>query len=100
MLELGAQAASLHREIGRFAAGCVDALVVLGEHADEVVAGAREAGLAAERAQKAEDHAAAVATLQPRLQTGARILVKGSRGMRMEKACQILMERLGNGGGH
>jgi UDP-N-acetylmuramoyl-tripeptide--D-alanyl-D-alanine ligase len=98
MLELGESAANLHREIGEIAAGCVDALVAIGEHASEIAAGAISQGMSKEKAVIVKDHAEAVDTLQPWLQHGARILVKGSRGMRMEQACELLYERLGNGG--
>jgi len=97
MLELGDGAANLHREIGRYAAGCVDALVALGEHADDMTRAAIDAGLSAERVFVARDHAEAVDKLQTWLQHGSRILVKGSRGMKMEQACDLLRERLGNG---
>ena len=98
MLELGESAAAFHRDIGRTAAGCVDALVTLGNYAEEGDAGAVAAGLAAEKVAGVKDHVEAVETLQPWLQSGARILVKGSRGMRMEKACELIVERLGQGG--
>jgi len=99
MLELGEEAAALHREVGTTAADCLDGLVALGGLAGEVVAGARQGGLAEARAQVAADHAEAVETLAPWLARGARILVKGSRGMRMEEACRLIEQRFGTGGG-
>jgi UDP-N-acetylmuramoyl-tripeptide--D-alanyl-D-alanine ligase len=89
MLELGDQAAALHREVGG-AAGWVDGLVVLGTFAGELAAGAREAGLAGERIRRVRDHAEALKVLCDWLEPGTRILVKGSRGMRMEKICAAL----------
>ena len=83
MLELGSQAPALHREVGAAAAG-VDGLVVLGKFAADLAAGAREAGLAPAKIRLATDHAEALAILREWLAPGARILVKGSRGMRME----------------
>lgn len=97
MLELGEDAAELHREIGEVAAGCVDALVSLGAHAEEVAKAAIGAGLDTKRVFVARDHAEAVDKLQGWLKKGSRILVKGSRGMQMEQACGLLKERLGNG---
>ncbi len=99
MLELGEQAAELHREIGGVAAGCVDGLVALGQFAGDLTGGAVAAGLSSERARVVTDHAEAVETLVPWLKRGARILVKGSRGMRMEEACRLIEQRLGTGGG-
>jgi len=100
MLELGENASALHHEIGIFAAGCVDALIAMGEHASEVTDGAISAGMAREKARIVRNHVEAIDTLQEWLQTGSRILVKGSRGMRMEQACEILKERFGNGEMH
>jgi UDP-N-acetylmuramoyl-tripeptide--D-alanyl-D-alanine ligase len=85
MLELGDQAPALHREVGAVAAGVVDGLVALGNFAAEVAAGAGEAGLAAERIRVVGDHQEALAVLRSWLVPGSRVLVKGSRGMRMEK---------------
>jgi len=100
MLELGAESAELHREIGRYAAGCVDALVALGEHAADLTGAAAEAGLDAKRIFVARSHEEAVEKLLVWLQHGANILVKGSRGMRMEQVCELLKARLGNGEAH
>lgn len=90
MLELGADAATLHRETGRAAARCVQGVIALGPLAPEVVAGARAGGLPADRVAVAADHAAALALLQRWLQPGDRVLVKGSRGMRMERISAAL----------
>ena len=84
MLELGSQAAALHREVGATAAA-VDGLIVLGDFAAELAAGARAAGLAAGNIRLAQDHQEALAFLREWLEPGVRILIKGSRGMRMEK---------------
>ncbi len=90
MLELGDQAPALHREVGAVAAGAVDGLVALGNFAKEVAAGAREAGLAAERIRVVQNHQDALAILRNWLVPGCRVLVKGSRGMRMEKISTAL----------
>ncbi len=93
MLELGEQAARLHREIGAEAARRVDFLLLLGAMAEETAAGAREAGLAADRIRIAATHEAAAGLLCEFLQAGDRVLIKGSRGMKMEKVCAALREK-------
>ncbi|WP_432822420.1 UDP-N-acetylmuramoyl-tripeptide--D-alanyl-D-alanine ligase [Trichloromonas sp.] len=85
MLELGKTSAELHREVGQAAGRRVDLLVLLGQMAEAVAAGAREVGLAEEQIIIAGSHDEAVASLRSRLQCGDRVLVKGSRGMKMEK---------------
>jgi UDP-N-acetylmuramoyl-tripeptide--D-alanyl-D-alanine ligase len=85
MLELGAEAADLHRQIGAEAAQRCDFLFLLGEMAGETAAGARQQGMPAERVQIVASHVEAAERLRALLQSGDRLLVKGSRGMRMEK---------------
>ena len=58
MGELGATARDAHREAGRLAAELgIDFVFALGQHADEVVAGAIAGGLPRERAIAGSDHA-------------------------------------------
>ena len=93
MLELGGIAEEAHREIGRavVAAGA-DELVGVGRLALLAVEAAREAGLAeARHATTFED---TVAHLLKRLVPGDTVLVKGSRGMRLERVVDALVARL------
>lgn len=92
MLELGAEAGRLHREIGAAAARRVDFLVLLGGMAAETAAGAREAGLPAGQVRVVASHEAAAAAVRQWLRAGDRVLIKGSRGMRMEKVSAALRE--------
>jgi UDP-N-acetylmuramoyl-tripeptide--D-alanyl-D-alanine ligase len=55
--------------------------------------GAREAGMAPDRVREAPDALAAAATLTTMMRAGDVILVKGSRGMRMERVIEALPER-------
>jgi UDP-N-acetylmuramoyl-tripeptide--D-alanyl-D-alanine ligase len=94
MLELGPDAEELHRAVGRAAGARLAGLVAVGERADALVAGARAAGLAAERAVAAaspEDAAARVATWTA---PGDWVLVKASRGMKLERAVAALVDAL------
>jgi UDP-N-acetylmuramoyl-tripeptide--D-alanyl-D-alanine ligase len=90
MLELGPDEERLHREVGRRAAGVVDALVTVGERGRWIADAARAAGLA-RVATAADAHEAAVVVereLAPGV--GDLLLVKGSRGI----ALDILVDAL------
>ncbi len=93
MLELGAITEEAHREAGRAAvAAGADELVGVGRAALWAVEAARAAGLAeAHHATTFED---TVAHLLKRLVPGDTVLVKGSRGMRLERVVDALIARL------
>jgi len=96
MLELGEIAERAHREAGRAvaAAGAAE-FIGTGPHARAAVAAAREAGLVeSHHAPTFED---TMALLLKRLAPGDALLVKGSRGMRMERVVDALIARLGGG---
>ncbi len=95
MLELGAAGPKLHREAGRGLAGRVDVVVGIGPLAREIVAGARAAGHSAAglvHFAAAEGAAEAVASL---VTPGDAVLVKASRGMRLEQVLDALAARFG-----
>jgi len=95
MRELGATAAAAHEALGAVAASVkLDALYVLGPHADRVRAGAEAAGLAAERITVASDHEELASGLHAVLRTGDVLLLKGSRGAAMEQVLRGLRARL------
>jgi UDP-N-acetylmuramoyl-tripeptide--D-alanyl-D-alanine ligase len=97
MLELGESSRSLHREIGLFAAQAgISRLYVTGEYADAVVQGASEGGMAHKdifSGTKADIFRDVVQTLS----ADDWVLVKGSRGMRMETLVQDIMNELREG---
>jgi UDP-N-acetylmuramoyl-tripeptide--D-alanyl-D-alanine ligase len=98
MLELGESSAELHREAGRFIAGQkIDLLVGVRGMAREIVAGAIEAGLAGDKALFCDAPEEAGELLANECKPGDVVLVKGSRGVRMEKAVEVLKRRLGPG---
>ena len=84
MLELGAQAADLHFQVGvRVAAVGALKLYLYGPHAQHTAAGAQKGGMAPEAIMIGAKEELA-ADLAARLQPGNWLLVKGSRGMAME----------------
>jgi len=85
MFELGKQSAREHRQLGKFAARVkIDALYLLGNQATEVRKGALHDGLRPEQIFICKDHADLVRRLRERVKKGDWLLLKGSRGMRME----------------
>jgi UDP-N-acetylmuramoyl-tripeptide--D-alanyl-D-alanine ligase len=91
MLELGADSASLHREAGRYAASRkLDCVVAVQGKAAEIVIGAIEAGMPASQAHFFDDSAAAATFLVNFVRPADLLLVKGSRGVKMERIVEVL----------
>ncbi|HEU4933569.1 MAG TPA: Mur ligase family protein, partial [Pyrinomonadaceae bacterium] len=91
MLELGPDEASLHRDVGREIAGSgVNLLWGVRGLANEIVAGANEAGLTAKFFNSSDEVAA---ELIKEVKEGDLILVKGSRGVATDKVVKALREQ-------
>lgn len=91
MLELGESGPRLHREAGRQIARLgVDALIGIRGLAEEMVAGAREAGMNGDAATFVDTPQEAFEKLNREVRDGDLILIKGSRGVKTE----IVVERL------
>lgn len=84
MLELGAQAEALHKQVGAWAAAAnIDKLLINGEFANAVVAGAIKAKMKhADIFTGTRDEL--LDTLKQTLKPGDWVLIKGSRGARMD----------------
>src|SRR5262245_38814142 len=93
MLELGASGPALHREGGRKLAGKVDVVIGVGELAKELLGGAREAGMAAASLHHFADADEAAASIQSLVASGDSVLVKASRGVRLEQVVDALQSR-------
>ena len=91
MLELGRENQQMHREVGQFVAALqLSRLIVCGELGHEIAAGAREAGMSDSAIVEMSDVASAAEWLKKTVRKGDVILVKASRGMRMEQIVQVL----------
>jgi UDP-N-acetylmuramoyl-tripeptide--D-alanyl-D-alanine ligase len=94
MLEMGKESSSLHRQVGRIAAKeGVDHLSAMGKQASHLLAGAAEEGMAREQLSEGGDHEEIATLIHGLLVAGDWVLVKGSRGMRMEKVVEILVSK-------
>jgi UDP-N-acetylmuramoyl-tripeptide--D-alanyl-D-alanine ligase len=93
MLELGPLAEAVHAELGRdVAARGAAEFVGFGKHMRTAVEAAREAGLT--EVQHATTFEDTVAHVLKRVARGDVVLIKGSRGMRMERVVDALAARL------
>jgi len=97
MLELGPAAAEAHLSIGRYTAECgISYLVTVGELARTIADGASGSGISV---HACTDHDQALDFLRSLpLDENWYVLVKGSRGMQMEKIVHSLISREGAGG--
>ncbi|MFH1501927.1 MAG: UDP-N-acetylmuramoyl-tripeptide--D-alanyl-D-alanine ligase [Candidatus Eisenbacteria bacterium] len=93
MLELGEASGAAHAAAGRRAAQVgVNYLFLFGCEVERLRDGALDAGIPPERARLFEDKAALVRELVELPMRDAVILVKGSRGMRMEEVVELLVK--------
>lgn len=98
MLELGDTAIELHRHVGRHAAALeLDLLVGVGPLGREIVAGARAAGLAADCTLTCDSADDAGSRLAPMLREGDVVLLKGSRGVGLDRTVELLSRALTEG---
>ena len=88
MLELGPEGAALHRVAGEQMAG-LDAVVGVRGLASEIVEGARAKGVTAEFVESPGE---ASVWLEQNLRKGDVVLLKGSRGVHLERALEALQE--------
>lgn len=96
MLELGPSAPEQHRQVGQAAAEVDLAyLITYGQLALEIGRGAVQAGMDPAQVVHAETRAAAARLVLERCALGDWLLVKGSRGMRMEQIIDRLREAIG-----
>jgi UDP-N-acetylmuramoyl-tripeptide--D-alanyl-D-alanine ligase len=93
MLELGQESRNYHEELGRYAATQrIDIIYTLGEYADAIASGARSRGDWVSHVRSFQDHQSLISELHAILRSQDAVLVKGSRGMRMEKIVEGIVD--------
>jgi len=93
MLELGTEELAYHRELGAHAAAAgLDLLVTVGPLGAEIARGAADAGFPAERRLEVATPAEAAHALTGNLDAGW-VLIKASRGARLDRALMALTEQ-------
>ncbi|MBP1607797.1 MAG: UDP-N-acetylmuramoyl-tripeptide--D-alanyl-D-alanine ligase [Acidobacteria bacterium] len=91
MLELGPESGRLHRECGAWAAGCgIEIVVGVQGLAKEIAEGAVAAGATASRVHFFTEINPAIDFVSRSIQPGDLLLIKGSRGIHLEKMVQAL----------
>ena len=96
MLELGAKSSECHEEVGLAAAEHkVDKLFAFGDHASDIAAGAKKLGMNAGRVEIYNDMERLKKDVLGFVKAGDVVLVKGSRGMKMERVAQFLIDEMG-----
>lgn len=86
MLEMGDWAREAHAEVGRYAAGKrLSRLITVGPNAAYIGGGAIEAGFPEEAVSIFSSNKEAARFIEKIVQNGDTILIKGSRGMKMEE---------------
>jgi UDP-N-acetylmuramoyl-tripeptide--D-alanyl-D-alanine ligase len=95
MRELGAASPMLHREAGVFAAkaGTIDWVIGVEGDAEQIVEGAVSAGIPREQTRFFSSSDEAAKFLGELIAAGDVLLVKGSRGVKMERIVEALLAR-------
>jgi UDP-N-acetylmuramoyl-tripeptide--D-alanyl-D-alanine ligase len=95
MRELGVSSKQLHREAGHFAAkiGKIDWIIGVAGDASEIVEGAAAAGFSRTHTRFFASPEEAAKFLEEFVTSGDLLLVKGSRGVKMEKIVEALIIR-------
>ncbi len=93
MLELGRYQTQGHRKVGIRAAEVADVLVTVGQLAEIIAQAASDSGFRKEHIHSFTDNEKAIEFLKQYLAENDVVLVKGSRGMRMDKIVASLEVR-------
>lgn len=90
VLELGDNSADMHATVGAYLEGkAIDILYTFGTQAANIH---RASQRYVQNAQHFEDKSALIQQLKQQVQSGDKVLVKGSRGMKLEEAVDALLE--------
>jgi UDP-N-acetylmuramoyl-tripeptide--D-alanyl-D-alanine ligase len=96
MLELGRISSYEHRELGHVVGRQAwEGLITVGELGQEIAAGAEDAGFGRQTIFRCEDASMAAQVLAERCQSGDIVLLKASRGIRLETLLPLYREKMG-----
>ena len=96
MLELGDESDAYHQHVGTYAAQAnIDYVIAFGPHADRIAAGALQAGFSRHGIATCREMETLLAVLDCSLDANSTVLIKGSRGMRMERVVEWLRQKAG-----
>ena len=97
MFELGQKAKELHYEVGQAVGESeIEKLIAVGQYAADLVRGSVDAGMKADNSQYFSSVDELLPHFQNQIQSGDLVLIKGSRGMKMERLTEVLVK----GGSH
>jgi UDP-N-acetylmuramoyl-tripeptide--D-alanyl-D-alanine ligase len=91
MLELGKMTEEAHLEIGEAVSYIADILIVVGPRAQFIADGAINKGFSATKIEKFENSKMAAGFLKGFIKEGDMVLLKGSQGVRLERAVEAIM---------
>jgi len=97
MLELGGRSAEIHRERGQSYVGKLELLAAVGPLGRELAEGACRAGLSTGAVHLFDDADSAAGAVSELVRPGDAVLVKASRGVKLEKVVDALVKRFGEG---
>jgi UDP-N-acetylmuramoyl-tripeptide--D-alanyl-D-alanine ligase len=93
MYELGEETVDGHRQVGKEAVALqIDCLCTVGQLAREIAKGAINAGMDSDLIYVYQEKTEAVSFLRSYLQKGDAVLIKGSRGMKMEEIVAAIQD--------
>jgi len=93
MLELGSWAEDAHREVGLHAAAVgIDTLITVGPLARDIALGAAAGGMSEEAIRSFGTSHEAADAIRDIVRPGDTVLIKGSRGIRMERVTRALLD--------
>ncbi|HEX9984388.1 MAG TPA: UDP-N-acetylmuramoyl-tripeptide--D-alanyl-D-alanine ligase [Thermoanaerobaculia bacterium] len=92
MLELGEQELQFHRDSGKAIPRGVEAVIGVGKRTAALLDGAREAGFTDDQLHHFDDAAGAAEFLKTFIQPGDLVLIKASRGIKLDTVVTSLLE--------
>jgi UDP-N-acetylmuramoyl-tripeptide--D-alanyl-D-alanine ligase len=93
MLELGRYELLGHEMVGRRVAEVAEELITIGERGRMMAAAARRVGFSPQQITELENSDQAIELLQEHLHENDVVLIKGSRGMNMDRIVAVLEAR-------